>query len=119
MATPTQNMINTPQQAYEQICTSCKVMQAALSETDNIYLGDARANCASCRKIYKFDAIYRHFKNNPFGGNRNIGKKSVISQNEKQAIIKLYQNGESIRKLSVIFGLGRNKNTILKIIHQQ
>lgn len=121
MRQPTASMIYTKQQNYNDICASCWVMKKALNKTENINLGEARAQCATCRKIYKFDAIVRAFEDNKqneqklFGGKRNTGKKSIITEHERKSIKQLHKDGKTIRQLSELFGY--NKNTISKIIH--
>lgn len=122
MPKPTHNMETIPKQEYEQICASCELMQMALSEPspNDLTLGEYRARCAACRKIYKFDAILRGFeqskKQELFGGKRNVGKKSKITIHERQSIKELHAQGKSIRELADLFHY--NKNTINKIIKE-
>lgn len=117
---PTPRMEIEEQQEYEDVCIFCDVIYRALSPNtpdEDINLAEARAKCASCQKIFKFDALFRSTEKNKmlFGGKRNKGRKSIISTNEMKAIKSLHSEGKSIREIAKLFGY--NKNTILKILH--
>lgn len=110
-------MQDTPIQKFEEICGNCEVMQKALSSSENITPGVARATCSNCRKIYKFDALFRVLKRQePFGGKRNKGKKSKITIHEKQVIKSLRDDGLSYRQIGE--KLGYSKNTIARILKE-
>lgn len=108
-------MQKTPIQKFEEICGDCEIMRKALSSTENITPGEARATCSNCRKIYKFDALFRVLKRQePFGGKRNKGKKSKITIHEKQVINSLHEDGLSSRQIAE--KLGYSKSTVAKIV---
>lgn len=103
---------------YKEVCANCKNLKNALAKDKMTAaeLCEFRFRCANCQEIFKFDALLRIAKNNNFGGKRNKGKKSKITVREKNAIKKLKSEGKTIKELARIFNY--NKNTILKILHE-
>ena len=83
-----------------------------------------RKKCAGCKRrnhgIYKADAILTALvlqkKFEPFGGKRNKGKKSTITEHEKTSIKALHKEGKTIKQLAKLFDY--NKNTISKILRE-
>lgn len=110
-----EKMETEPLQNFNDICLNCEIMKKALSATEDISKGEARSTCSSCRKIYKFDALYRVLqKPLPFGGKRNKGKKSLITEHEKQVAFSLRNDGFSYREIAD--KMGYSKNTIARIL---
>ena len=111
-------------------CEKCPQMKFLVEKFDKAIIPEdivekMRKKCASCKRgnhgIYKADAILTALvlqkKFVPFGGKRNKGKKSKITERERMSIKTLHQQGKTIEQLAELFNY--NKNTILKIIHNK
>ena len=110
-------------------CEQCAKMKFLVAKFDEEVIPKdiiqkMRKKCASCRRgshgIYKADAILTALvlqkKIEPFGGKRNKGRKSTITEHERTSIRALHQEGRTIKQLVELFGY--NKNTILKILKE-
>ena len=111
-------------------CKSCPKMNFLVEKFSEEVIPEdiiekMRKKCASCKRgnygIYKADAILTALvlqkKIEPFGGKRNKGRKSIITEHERKSIKTLHQEGKTIQQLAEIFDY--NKNTILKILHDK
>lgn len=111
-------------------CENCPKMKLLVEKFNKEIIPEdiiekMRKKCASCKRgnygIYKADAILTALvlqkKIEPFGGKRNKGKKSTITEHEKISIKKLHKEGRTIQQLAKLFKY--NKNTILKILHEK
>ncbi len=105
---------------FDEICMNCDVMKRALSKSDdnnNITLAEARAECASCNKIFKFDALYKIVEKTRKIPNRNVGKKATAYKKYAETVYNLSQEGKSIRKIAKIIGI--STTTVQKILKEK
>lgn len=102
---------------FNEVCTNCDVMKRALSdvEEDEIPLGEARAKCASCNKIFKFDALYKS-QMNLAQRKKNTGKKPTAYKRYSKAVINLKREGKSIRDIAKTIDI--SPTTVQKILQQ-
>lgn len=104
---------------FNEVCTNCEVMKRALSnvEDDEIPLGVARARCASCNKIFKFDALYKSQMNlAQRQRKKSTGKKPTAYKRYSATVINLTGEGKSIREIAKIIGI--SPTTVQKILQQ-
>lgn len=99
---------------FNEVCTNCEVMKRALSdiEEDEIPLGEARARCASCNKIFKFDALYK----SQIQRKKSTGKKATAYKRYSKAVINLKREGKSIRDIAKTIDI--SPTTVQKILQQ-
>lgn len=112
----TKRMMNEELKNFNEVCTNCEVMKRALSNIeDKISLGEARARCASCNKIFKFDALYK----SQIQRKKNYcstGKKATAYKRYSKAVINLTGEGKSIREIAKTIGI--SPTTVQKILQQ-
>lgn len=102
---------------FNEVCTNCDVMKRALSEEDEIEIspGEARARCASCNKIFKFDALYKS-QMNLAQRKKSTGKKPTAYKRYATTVINLTGEGKSIREIAKTIGI--SPTTVQKILQQ-
>lgn len=113
----TERMMTEELKNFNEVCTNCEVMKRALSDIkeDEIFLGEARARCASCNKIFKFDALYKS-QVNLAQRKKNTGKKPTAYKRYGTTVINLTGEGKSIREIAKITGI--SPTTVQKILQQ-
>lgn len=109
----TERMMTEELKNFNEVCTNCEVMKRALSdiEEDEIPLGEARARCASCNKIFKFDALYKFTQRK-----KSTGKKPTAYKRYATTVINLTGEGKSIREIAKTIGI--SPTTVQKILQQ-
>lgn len=115
----TERMMTEELKNFNEVCTNCEVMKRALSdiEEDETFLGEARARCASCNKIFKFDALYKSQMNlAQRQRKKNTGKKPTAYKRYSKAVINLKRDGKSIRDIAKIIDI--SPTTVQKILQQ-
>lgn len=112
----TKRMMTEELKNFNEVCTNCEVMKRALSNIeDEISLGEARAKCASCNKIFKFDALYKS-QMNLAQRKKNTGKKPTAYKRYSKAVINLKREGKSIRDIAKTIDI--SPTTVQKILQQ-
>lgn len=112
----TKRMKNEELKNFNEVCTNCEVMKRALSDIeDEISLGEARARCASCNKIFKFDALYKS-QMNLAQRKKSTGKKPTAYKRYATTVINLTGEGKSIREIAKTIGI--SPTTVQKILQQ-